>query len=464
MRQKFLALSAFVMVVTFALGPVLPVQAASTFIPNDLIDDSVFDNSSTMTASQIDAWINNNFPSSCISTNHGFQAQDPTGYSPSTGFTYGANVSAGQVIYDAAAGYGLNPQVLLATMQKEQSLVSGGGGCSTLAYTGAMGYGCPDGGTQYSYSGINLYAINGVNQTSVSGTCVNTAAKAGFSEQVIHAAWLLKFGEQRSEGNTSFDVQASNTPQPGDYWNNSDDPTSCYAGPMTEGLFKRCSTDANPVYYDGYTTIDGTSTHMDTGATAALYWYTPHFSGNQNFDSIFTAWFGSPYGNSIGSTLYRLYNPARNDHYYTAINNAREDAIIYQGYVSDGTAFAVSPTPQAGMVPIYAMYNGRLNDHYLTPDGLARYWAYNFGGYQDDGIAFYAYPTATGAINVPEACPANSTPVYTLWNGQLGDHFYTTSGPERYWVYIFAGYRNDTSSTYIDSAGNGSIGFCAPTS
>jgi len=31
---------------------------------------------------------------------------------------------------------------------------------------------------------------------------------------------------------------------------------------------------------------------MDTGPTASLYWYTPHFSGNQNFVTIFTNWFG----------------------------------------------------------------------------------------------------------------------------------------------------------------------------
>jgi hypothetical protein len=34
---------------------------------------------------------------------------------------------------------------------------------------------------------------------------------------------------------------------------------------------------------------------MDNGATAALYWYTPHFSGNQNFDNLFNQYFGSQY-------------------------------------------------------------------------------------------------------------------------------------------------------------------------
>ncbi|MBI3624228.1 hypothetical protein HY218_01200, partial [Candidatus Saccharibacteria bacterium] len=251
----------FVVVMVGLLLHATPASAA--FTANNLIDDGHFDNTATMSSAQIDAWLNSNFPSSCISTNRGFSAPDPTGYSPSGGFTYGSNVSAGRVIYDAAQVYGLNPQVVLTTLQKEQSLISGNAGCSTLRYVGAMGYGCPDGGTTHNYSGLNLYTINGTTVTSVSGTCVNTASKAGFSQQVIHGVWLLKFGEQRSEGNTSWNVQ-----KPG--WDNSDDPQTCYSGPMTQGYRKRCSSDATTVYYDGYTPIDGTSTHMDTGATAAL--------------------------------------------------------------------------------------------------------------------------------------------------------------------------------------------------
>jgi hypothetical protein len=201
---------------------------------------------------------------------------------------------------------------------------------------------------------------------------------------------------------------------------------------------------------------------MDTGATAALYWYTPHFSGNTNFDNIFNSWFGSVFGNSIGPVVYRMYNPKYNDHYYTAINNTREGAEVYQGYRPDGTAFNAATAPGTGLIPIYALYNGRLHDHWLTTDGINRYWAINYGGYADGGVAFYAYPTVTGATSIATACPSGSIPVYSMWNGGLGDHFYTTSGGDRYWSFIYAGYRDDTSASYIDSAGNGSVAFCAP--
>jgi hypothetical protein len=295
-------LSVLTLSIVLSVGSLLPagVASAAGFNQNRIIDDGVFDNTNTMNAAQIDSFLNS-FADSCISPNSGFKAIDPTGYNPTDGYLYGGFVTAGQVIYDAGQAYGLNPQVLLTTLQKEQSLVVGGAGyCNNgdqHKYAAAVGYGCPDSGTTYSYTGLNLYQRNGVTITDTGTTCVNSAAKAGFSQQIIRAAWLLKFGEQRSKGSISWAVIKGN-------WNNSDDPQTCYGGPMTQGTFQRCPSGAT-TYYDGYTTIDSTAVHMDTGGTAALYWYTPHFSGNQHFYDIFTGWFGSTqFPQPIGAALY----------------------------------------------------------------------------------------------------------------------------------------------------------------
>lgn len=300
MKRLFKFLACIFLVGVMLLGYYHKTHA---FSPNLLMDDTVFNDSASISAAQIDSWLNNNWGSaSCISTSHGFGAPDVVGYNPSQGFLYGNSpVSAGQVIYDAAQAYDINPEVLLATLQKEQSLVTGETGCTIVGDTGAMGYGCPDSGTSHSYPAEGalltpLFYLNNSPINSVSGTCVNSAAKAGFSEQVIHAAWLLKFGEQRSEGNTTFNIQ-----KPG--WDNSDDPQTCYGGPMTQGTFKRCP-NGTATFYDGYTTIDGSATHMDTGATATLYWYTPHFSGNQHFVSIFSSWFGG----TVSASYYSCHN------------------------------------------------------------------------------------------------------------------------------------------------------------
>jgi hypothetical protein len=315
--KKLLPIFIPILVIAIA-GFMLKPHSAYAFNANNVIDDGVFDRAGSMSAAQIDTWLNTNFPSSCISTNNGFSAPDPTGYSPNPSqfFYSGSPVTAGQVIYDASQAYGMNPQVMIATLEKEEGLVSGGSGCSSWRYASAVGYGCTDSGTNthdYSYPGgglvTPLYYINGSPVSSITGSCVNSGPKAGFTEQVIHAAWLFSFSRHKSEGDTAWAVIKGN-------WNNCDDnntcpaawniPASdaCYSGFMTQGTFKRCPTDSAAVFYDGYTTIDGTSTHMDNGATAAFYVYTPHFAGNSSFDTIFETWFG-PVHNARYSWAYQ---------------------------------------------------------------------------------------------------------------------------------------------------------------
>ena len=73
-----------------------PGHSGASFVANDLMSDGIFDNTN-YSAAQIDAFLNT-FPNSCISTNHGFTAAEPIGYSASTGhFSYGNYVSAGTV-------------------------------------------------------------------------------------------------------------------------------------------------------------------------------------------------------------------------------------------------------------------------------------------------------------------------------------------------------------------------------
>jgi hypothetical protein len=301
---------------------------------NHIIDDNVFSNSTTMNSAQIDAFLNA-FPSSCISPNKGFSAPVPSGYTPSGGYTYGGNGTAGQVIATASQVYGINPQVLLVTLQKEQSLVGGQAGCSVQRYAGATGLGCPDGGTTHDYTNLNLYSINGNMVTAVSGTCVNAAQKAGFSQQIIRSAWLLKFSQERSLGNVGWAVITGS-------WDNSDDPQSCYSGPMTAGYRQVCPSGATN-YYDGYRTIDGQAVQMETGATAALYYYTPHFHGNQNFVALWEAWWGQ--------TLLGTYKWATNGYQILTADNS---AFVDPGHLQPGQRYlAKLPATNTGTATWY---------------------------------------------------------------------------------------------------------------
>jgi hypothetical protein len=305
--KLLIRISVALMLGVFCFG-VMSGTALAAFDKNRIIDDPVFNSVNTMSAASIDAFLNAN--NSCISSNSGFRAIDPVGYSPSTGYQFGGHVTAGTVIAHAAQAYDLNPQVLLVTLQKEQSLVTttpGSANCSTRTISKAMGYACTDSYQPNSYTGIDLYSRNGVVYTAVDLTCVESIQKAGFSQQMIRAAWLLKFTQQRSLGNIGWAIIRGS-------WDNSDDLQSCYSGPVTQGWRQVCPSGPT-TFYDGYTTIDGQSVHPESGATVALYRYTPHFPGNQNFVTIWTSWFGGTIVNFDALAMPRWMRVKNNDVY-----------------------------------------------------------------------------------------------------------------------------------------------------
>ena len=263
-----------------ALMPLLFLAVASQVTPahaytnSHLIDDSVFDNVNSMSANSIQNFFNTRYPNGCLTN---YQAPDPQSWSG-----YGANVSAAQAIYDSAHIWGINPQVIITTLEKEEGLVSGQGayGCSQTAFNSAMGYDCP-GGIQ-----------------AATGTCVAHASNLGFSAQINHAAWQLEFGSQRSEGDGNLGYDG--------------DGDIIYYGYMTQGTRARCDIPSScpAQYYSGNITLDdGTNLNVDNGATASLYSYTPFL---QSFSPIFEQFFGvnstqgQPYAWSIVSQSYSL--------------------------------------------------------------------------------------------------------------------------------------------------------------
>ena len=381
----------FVMLIVVIGGTIWHIATASAaFNSSNLMDDVVFNNSSSMSGPGIDSWLNTNFPQSCISTNNGFSSPQPTGYTPSSGFTYGSNVSAGTVIYDAAHVYGLNPEVILATLEKESSVVSGSASYGCQYINTSMGYGCLDN----------------------SACPVDPATESGFSKQVIHATWLLRYAEQRSEGNVSWDVQVTNFPNSGDVWDNSDDPQSCYSGPMTQGTFSVCP-NSSPSYYDGLDTIDSQSVYIGSGATAALYDYTPHFSGNENFDNIFLSWFGAIYGNPFETVQYsQSAYPTLNPGQSVTVDIEFQNEGTYPWY--DDSSFSSAP---ANEYPVHLATSSPLN----SSDPFSSGWptstrpSLNFAAvYNSDGTLAGSQsivePGQIGKFTFTITAPANLAP------------------------------------------------------
>ncbi len=203
---------------------------------NNLISDEDFQNNSAASVEQIQAFLNEK----------GGALKD---------FSEGGR-SAAQIIYDAAHGAGdaqgnvssigffvkssVNPIVILATLQKEQSLITNSAP-EPSDYLHAMGYGCPD-----------------------SGGC--SSSYEGFTKQVEVGAWQLQWNYYRASGMGYSDYQVGQTVT----LTNTDHPN-----------------------------LDVTFRNR---ATAALYRYTPHvYYGNYNFWLFFNdykQWFLSHPGPS----------------------------------------------------------------------------------------------------------------------------------------------------------------------
>jgi hypothetical protein len=288
-RKLAYGLAALIITVTSVFVFLPARKASAAFDPNMIMSDSVFENTGTMSAADIDAFLNR-FGSSCISPNSGFRDFKPLGWS-TTNNRYefsSSTVTAGEIISSAANFYHVNPQVLLATVQKEQSLVTGGAGCYYEPNKNEP-FSCDLWGNGRTY--------NCTDACHHSGGCINIAVGnqcpyycdanyEGFSMQLISGAWTLRFGQQRSLGHIR------------DYAGyDAGDDVLRYSIPMVQGTRQR-NTDEEAVYWDGYYTPgDGGSVTITTGATAALYRYTPFKSGNSNFVNIFENTFG------FGSTV-----------------------------------------------------------------------------------------------------------------------------------------------------------------
>ncbi len=188
--------------------------------------------------------------------------------------------TAAELIWDASKSSGLNPQVILVTLNKEQSLITGHQNSDSArlqrALDFAMGFGCPD-----SQACGEIYR--------------------GFYGQL--------FGGVDSENNRYLGAAKSlmkSATTPGG------------RGPLFNGKVSKVGdtiTLGNTLGgYDGVESQQ--SVTISNAATAALYRYTPHvFNGNYNFWRFFKAWFGGGSGGSDigglvkrGTTLYKIEN------------------------------------------------------------------------------------------------------------------------------------------------------------
>lgn len=236
-----------------------PVKAAdlSQFRPGNIVSDAVFFDRNTMTEAQIQSFLEQKVPrceSGYTCLKDWYDTSRTTSADAMCGaYSGGTRERASRIIYKVAQACGINPQVILVTLQKEQGLVTHVWP-SEWRYTAAMGQGCPD-------------------------TAACDSRYYGFFNQVYGAAWQLKRYANPPGTSQYFTWYA-----PGKTWN---------------------------ILYNPNRNCGSSAVYVENQATSNLYYYTPYQPnaaalragygtgdgcsayGNRNFFNYFTDWFGS---------------------------------------------------------------------------------------------------------------------------------------------------------------------------
>lgn len=254
----------FVVVVAALIGSLAPfgstaarALSSSDFRSGFIISDERFFDSNSMTEAAIQAFLNSAQPN-CRGANGytclRYSQFDTTTKAPSgrcSGYNGAYGEFAARVIARVALACGVNPQVLIVMLEKEQGLVTASSP-TERQYRVAMGYGCPD-------------------------TAPCDAQFYGFFNQVWKAAWQLR----------QYGVNPQN-------W--------------------RYRVGSVAIQYSPNAACGASIVNILNQATAALYNYTPYQPnaaalarltgigdgcssyGNRNFWVYFNNWFGSPTG------------------------------------------------------------------------------------------------------------------------------------------------------------------------
>jgi hypothetical protein len=373
-----------------SIGLATPAHAAilDNFDPGNIITDKNFTDADSMSADDIQAFfvkMNStclvNFRSqSLVDANNDGLGDEPYGKGRDE------RVLASTLIAQAAKLYGINPKVILVTLQKEQGLITRSD-CPSWRYNTALGYGCPD-----------------------SAPC-DTAAY-GFTRQIDYGTWHFK----------------------GFFTDTYPVPTKT-VGPQT-------------ILYNPSTSCGSSVVTVKNRATAALYSYTPYQPnqaalnagygeapcgayGNRNFFLYYSSWFGIP--NSGTDTL-----PLKCDDGYYLLENTEDrkrmitpSAMAAWGfdeddfYVSEyGCGFSTFQQPLGTIV------KSRSSGKVYYVDNRTAYHITS-----DDEVSAWGLPS-TNSSNIPQVQP--DVILSNLTTASKVPRLVTSTNPTRTDVYLIS--------------------------
>ncbi len=95
---------------------------------------------------------------------------------------------------------------------------------------------------------------------------------------------------------------------------------------------------------------------------------------------------------STPAELYRLWNGAASDHFYTTNWPEATNAFNNLGYTYEGVAARVDGAHDPDTVPLYRLYSSGASDHFYTTNWSEAVNAFNNLGYTYEGIQAYVIP------------------------------------------------------------------------
>jgi hypothetical protein len=381
---------------------------ASAFTPSynasNLIDNPTLVNNGTMSAPVIQAFL-----SSVGSGLAGYSDVEACDTTIAPYYTHcGQTVSAAQIIYDASQAYDINPRAILATLQKEQSLVTDPTPSSSQINC-AMGY----------------------------NSCSNYV---GFFTQVDNGTWALAYNYQGALGTAHWLSWYPGANYP------CRNATSLYSAGLYPG---NTVTFANPGGV-AQTIV------LANAASASLYCYTPYvgpysatgYSGSYNFVYYYQLWFGSTQASVPFAWQYvgqSAYSDAGMTTPFTAVPTAAPGGLLYLqiqarnvGFVtwSQSSMHIGTDSPEDRTSPFYdsstwlaptrpggmttsSVAPGQVATFDLTLQAPAQPGVYQeYYNLVDDGVTWLDDPGLYFTINVNNPSSPNNSNDTTLTAGQ----------------------------------------------
>lgn len=254
--------------------PAADAANADDFEPSRIIDDALFYDGSAMTAAQIQSFLDGKIgtcqSNDCINILRADVSSRPVRISETTGnkvcdaFQGGTGLRISEIIYRAQVACGISAKVILATLQKEQGLITSKNP-SQWNLDKAMGHACPDTAPcDPQYNGIGVQIIAGTTQ-------LKTYKAARFARQP--GTHTIQYNPKSSCGSMRITIQNYATAALYNYT-----PYLPNAAALTNlyGVGDSCSSYGNRNFWRDYTdwfgsTVVSTGTFRDVSTNHEFY-------------------------------------------------------------------------------------------------------------------------------------------------------------------------------------------------